>query len=67
MAHAGHPLWGDNRYGSGKPGQQIALWGYRLKVEHPTLHTLLQFQHLPQGGIWSSFTPTLNQLSSEKT
>ena len=25
MSHAGAPLWGDNRYGTGIPGQQIAL------------------------------------------
>lgn len=35
FAHAGLPLWGDNRYGRGKPGQQIALWGMRLTLLHP--------------------------------
>lgn len=31
-----HPLWGDNRYGHGKPGQQIALWAHELSIDHPT-------------------------------
>ena len=37
MSNIGAPLWGDNRYGSGIPGQQIALWGYKLTFRHPTL------------------------------
>ena len=36
MKAAGLPLWGDNRYGSGKPGQQIALWSSRITLIHPT-------------------------------
>ena len=55
MAHAGHPLWGDNRYGSGKPGQQIALWGYRLTFEHPVSRRMMTFVDLPKGGIWDGF------------
>ena len=35
MQHHGYPLWGDNRYGNGKRGQQIALWGFRLSFAHP--------------------------------
>ena len=37
-AHAGWPLWGDARYGGGRPGQQIALWAAALAFEHPTRH-----------------------------
>lgn len=36
MAGCGHPLWGDNRYGYGKPGQQIALWSSYIALTHPT-------------------------------
>jgi len=36
LAHAGHPLWGDGRYGNGRPGEQIALWGAALSLIHPT-------------------------------
>ena len=55
-AHAGHPLWGDMRYGHGEPGRQIALWAYRLVVEHPTRHERLCFaSRPPQAGIWKRF------------
>ena len=46
-AHAGHPLWGDMRYGHGKAGRQIALWAYRLVLEHPTRHEKLRFASRP--------------------
>ena len=55
MAHSGAPLWGDNRYGDGIPGQQIALWGYKLTVEHPTTHEIMTFYHMPRGSIWTRF------------
>jgi 23S rRNA pseudouridine1911/1915/1917 synthase len=55
MSHAGAPLWGDNRYGSGIPGQQIALWGYKLTFEHPTTHEIMTFYHTPRGSIWTKF------------
>ena len=55
MAHSGAPLWGDNRYGNGIPGQQIALWGYKLTVEHPTTHEIMTFYHTPRGSIWTRF------------
>lgn len=33
-----HPLYGDQRYGKNvnKKGQQIALWSYKIEIEHPT-------------------------------
>lgn len=36
FSSSGWPLWGDARYGGGKPGEQIALWGRYLELEHPT-------------------------------
>lgn len=62
MAHCGAPLWGDNRYGGGIAGQQIALYGYRLTFEHPTTKAELTFMHLPFGGIWTQFRPALENL-----
>ena len=47
MSHAGAPLWGDNRYGTGIPGQQIALWGYKLTFEHPTTHEIRTYSDWP--------------------
>ena len=55
-AHAGHPLWGDMRYGHGEPGRQIALWAYRLILEHPTRHERMRFaSRPPRAGAWALF------------
>ena len=55
-AHAGFPLWGDARYGGGKPGQQIALWAASLALEHPTKHERMQFTSAPPSeGAWLKF------------
>ena len=59
MCAAGLPLWGDNRYGSGIPGQQIALWGYKLTFEHPVTHEVMTFHSLPQGNIWNLYADLL--------
>ena len=42
FSHAGWPLWGDARYGGGRPGEQIALWGSALELVHPTKKTPLR-------------------------
>ena len=55
-AHAGFPLWGDARYGGGKPGQQIALWAVSLELEHPTRREVMRFCSAPPGdGAWHRF------------
>ena len=55
-AHAGYPLWGDARYGGGRPGQQIALWAWRLRFEHPVSHQTVSLQAPPPGdGAWALF------------
>jgi len=55
-ASAGHPLWGDARYGGGKPGQQIALWAVRLAFKHPTKDEQLSFVSAPPSiGAWKAF------------
>lgn len=60
MAHVGAPLWGDNRYGSGIPGQQIALWGYKLTFEHPTTKEIMTFYDVPYGSVWSAYQDLLD-------
>lgn len=62
MAHSGHALWGDNRYGRGKAGQQIALWGYKLTIDHPTKHELMTFYDIPHGSNWDSFSAVLQTI-----
>ena len=64
LRHAGYPLWGDARYGGGKPGEQIALWAHRLTVPHPTLKTPVIVLSAPPGeGAWRIFA---DQLDKEK-
>ncbi|MBR2942676.1 MAG: RluA family pseudouridine synthase [Clostridia bacterium] len=47
LSHSGVPIWGDARYGAGKPGQQIALWGAHLGLVHPTKKEEMHFDALP--------------------
>lgn len=63
MREMGAPLWGDHRYGHGIYGQQIALWGYKLTIEHPTTHNIMTFQDLPCGSVWNSYAPELTELA----
>ncbi len=63
MAHSGHPLIGDHRYGSGKGQEQIALYGMRLSFEHPTTHQKMTFlAPVPQGEQWKGFQKDLDGL-----
>ena len=55
MSNIGAPLWGDNRYGNGIPGQQIALWGYKLTFQHPTTQETMVFHSMPEGNVWSLY------------
>lgn len=60
MAGIGAPLWGDNRYGAGIPGQQIALWGYKLTFEHPVTHEIMTFYDVPYGSVWTTYQDLLD-------
>ena len=60
--HAALPLWGDARYGRGKPGEQIALWAHELTFPHPTTRvpiTLTSFP--PPSGAFALFAESLNE------
>ena len=46
-SHSGYPIWGDARYGHGKPGEQIALWGAHLGLVHPTQKEEMHFTAMP--------------------
>ncbi|NLD58678.1 MAG: RNA pseudouridine synthase [Clostridiales bacterium] len=61
--NAGLPLWGDARYGGGKPGQQIALWAHRLGFMHPTLREPVRLKSLPPNdGAWAEFYDVIEGL-----
>lgn len=65
--NAGFPLWGDNRYGGGKPGEQIALWAYRLTVTHPTLKTpVTLIAPPPDTGAWTAYRGVLEDMTHER-
>ena len=65
-AHAGLPLWGDARYGGGKPGQQIALWAWSLSFKHPTRDEQLRFTcPPPEAGAWRLFAGEIGGLFHE--
>ena len=40
-----HPLFGDQRYGQklNKVGQQIALWSYKIEINHPITKEKMEF------------------------
>lgn len=60
FAHAGFPLWGDARYGGGRPGQQIALWGAGLALVHPTKALCIEVSSDPPwaNAPWHAFADT---------
>ncbi len=60
FAHAGLPLWGDQRYNPmARPGEQIALFAYSLSFEHPTTKEPMTFTLVPKGGPWKAFAQEL--------
>ena len=53
MAHAGHSLFGDQKYGTRGKGKQIRLWAYEIEFEHPITKKVLKFNDYPD---WSMVT-----------
>lgn len=65
--HMGHPLWGDNRYGGGKSGQQLALWAYSLTIKHPTKDEMLTFTAPPpKAAPWNIFSDEIEGIISNE-
>ncbi len=65
-AHAGFPLWGDARYGGGRPGQQIALWAVSLTFDHPTRHEPVRVSAPPpREGAWLGFSEIIDGYMEE--
>ncbi|MEG0855547.1 MAG: RluA family pseudouridine synthase [Terrisporobacter sp.] len=53
-----HPLFGDQRYGQdfNKVGQQIALWSYKIEIDHPTTKEKMEFVcDVPNEYPWNIF------------
>lgn len=65
-AHQGLPLWGDARYGAGRPGEQLALWAHMLTAQHPTLRTPVALASWPpRTGAWAHFADELEALNGQ--
>lgn len=67
LSNIGAPLWGDNRYGPGIPGQQIALWCSQLTFRHPVSHLWMSFHAMPYGRIWGIYQDLLTVPDSTKS
>lgn len=53
FSNIGHALYGDQRYGKGPKGEQIALWSYKLKFKHPVKDEVMEFECKPKSvGVW---------------
>ena len=53
LSHFGHSIFGDQKYGTRGKGKQIALWAYKLTIEHPISKEKMIFKDLPEPiGTW---------------
>ena len=53
LAHSGHSIFGDQKYGTRGQGKQIALWAYELTIQHPISKETMVFKSLPESnGTW---------------
>lgn len=60
LMYAGFPLWGDARYGGGKPGEQLCLWAHALTVLHPTRKEPISvYSNPPLVGAWKFFSENI--------
>ena len=53
LSNFGHSIFGDQKYGTRGKGKQIALWAYKLTINHPTTKESLVFEDYPESnGTW---------------
>jgi len=56
FASRNNSLYGDQKYGNGPKGEQIALWAYQIHFKHPVKDEWMTFECKPKKiGIWSNF------------
>ena len=60
LAHSGHPLVADMRYGRGVRGQPVALWGAVLSLTHPTRKEPMTFVSAPRGDAFFSYAALID-------
>jgi 23S rRNA pseudouridine1911/1915/1917 synthase len=61
MSSSGYPLVNDVRYGHGTPGNQIALWGAKLMLTHPTRNDRMTFTSTPEGETWAMYEEAIGR------
>ena len=53
LSNFGHSIYGDQKYGKRGKGKQIALWAYKLTIEHPITKEKMEFVDYPEpNGTW---------------
>lgn len=57
---SGYPLLYDMRYGHGERGQNIALWGAKLTLAHPTLKEAMTFHSRPRGAAFDAYADVID-------
>lgn len=61
LSHFGHSIFGDQKYGTRGQGKQIALWAYKLTINHPITKEEITFTDLPKCvGTWCILKDTNN-------
>ena len=60
LAHSGHPLVADMRYGRGVRGQPVALWGAVLRLTHPPRKAPMTFVSAPRGGAFAPYAALID-------
>ena len=56
LSHAGHPLYGDQKYNKSVVKSQICLWAIELSLEHPITKEILTFKsNYPNSYPWNIF------------
>ena len=65
LAHAGHPIVYDMRYGHGVAGKDIALWGAVLRLTHPTTLEAMCFRSVPEGAAFAPYQRQINAFMEE--
>ena len=66
LAHSGHPIVQDMRYGSGEPGEPIALWGAVLTLVHPTKRERMVFISRPQSKAFAKYYAQIDEFFANK-
>ncbi len=53
LSSRNHSIYGDQKYGGRGHGKQIALWAYKLEIEHPISKEKMEFKSIPEiNGTW---------------